>query len=82
MDRLGIFRASRSSSHGRPLSDVPHSIIASWGDVTLTQLDELTMEALRRGEPVTAGLVIDFLADSRKSAREGLPVFHRRRGWV
>ena len=25
---------------------------------------------------ITVGLVIDFLADSRKSAREGLPVFH------
>ena len=34
------------------------------------------MEAIERGDPVNAGLVIDFLADSRKSARQGLPVFH------
>ena len=34
------------------------------------------MDTLRRGETITAGLLIDFLADSRKSAREGLPVFH------
>jgi anti-sigma28 factor (negative regulator of flagellin synthesis) len=60
---------------GDSRSDAPHSVIAAWGDVTLTPLDEPTMEALRRGETITAGLVIDFLADSRKSAREGLPVF-------
>ena len=51
-------------------------MIASWGDVTLTPLDQPTMEALSRGDTITAGLVIDFLADSAKSAREGLPVFH------
>jgi hypothetical protein len=33
------------------------------------------MEALRRGETINAGLVIDFLANSPQSAREGLPVF-------
>ena len=38
------------------------------------------MEALRRNESIAAGLVIDFLADSPKSAREGLPVFHMSGG--
>src|ERR1700677_3974442 len=56
-------------------ADAPRSVIATWGDVTLTPLDQPTLDALTRGETVTAGLVIDFLADSRKSAREGLPVF-------
>ena len=51
-------------------------MIATWGDVTLTPLDQPTLDALSRGEAINAGLVIDFLADSRKSAREGLPVFH------
>ena len=51
-------------------------MIAAWGDVTLTPLDESIMGALRRGETITAGLLIDFLAGSQKSAREGLPVFH------
>ena len=77
IDRLSKYfgQAARVlTGDSRP--DAPHSIIASWGDVTLTPLDESTMEALRRGETITAGLVIDFLADSRKSAREGLPVFH------
>jgi hypothetical protein len=62
--------------NGDARADAPHSVIATWGDVTLTPLDESTMDELRRGETITAGLVIDFLADSRKSAREGLPVFH------
>jgi hypothetical protein len=31
---------------------------------------------LASGKEVTVGLLIDFLADSRKSAREGLPVYH------
>ena len=61
---------------GDPRPDAPHSVIAAWGDVTLTPLDESTLDELRRGETITAGLLIDFLADSRKSAREGLPVFH------
>ena len=62
--------------NGDARADAPHSVIATWGDVTLTSLDESTMEALRSGETITAGLLIDFLAGSQKSAREGLPVFH------
>jgi len=62
--------------NGDARADAPHSVIAAWGDVTLTPLDESTMDELRRGETITAGLLIDFLGDSRKSAREGLPVFH------
>ena len=61
---------------GDSRADAPHSVIAAWGDVTLTPLDESTLDKLRRGETITAGLLVDFLADSRKSAREGLPVFH------
>src|SRR5579863_10194610 len=59
-----------------PRPDAPHSVIATWGDVTLTPLDQANLDALSRGEVIKVGLVIDFLADSRKSAREGLPVFH------
>jgi tetratricopeptide (TPR) repeat protein len=53
-----------------------HSVIATWGDVTLTPLDQPTMDAIGRGDRINAGLLIDFLADSGKSARQGLPVFH------
>jgi hypothetical protein len=76
IDRLSQYFGERARVlNGDSRSDAPHSIIAAWGDVTLTPLDESTMEALRRGETINAGLVIDFLANSRKSAREGLPVF-------
>ncbi len=40
-----------------------HSVIATWGDVTLTRLDQPTMDAIGRGDRVNAGLLIDFLAD-------------------
>jgi hypothetical protein len=76
IDRLSQYFGQRARVvTGDSRSDAPHSVIATWGDVTLTPLDESTLEALRRGETITAGLVIDFLANSRKSAREGLPVF-------
>jgi hypothetical protein len=62
--------------NGDPRPDSAHSIIAVWGDLTLTPLDEPTMDALRRGDTITAGLIADFLGDVNKSARENLPVFH------
>ena len=62
--------------NSEPRPNASHSVIATWGDVTLTPLDQPSLDALSRGEVIKVGLVIDFLADSRKSAREGLPVFH------
>jgi hypothetical protein len=62
--------------NGDPRPDAPHSVIATWGDVTLTPLDQPTLDALSRGDTITAGLLVDFLGEPRKSAREGLPVFH------
>ena len=77
IDRLSQhFGQAARVLNGDPRPDAPHSVIAAWGDVTLTPLDESIMGALRRGEIITAGLLIDFLAGSQKSAREGLPVFH------
>ena len=35
------------------------------GRLTLTPLDEATLDELRRGKAVTAGLLMDFLGDSR-----------------
>lgn len=61
--------------NGDPRPDAAHSIIAVWGDLSLTPLDESTMDALRSGNTITAGLVADFLGDVNKSARENLPVF-------
>jgi hypothetical protein len=70
------FGQSAHVLHGDPRPEAPHSIIASWGDVTLTPLDDATMDALRNGKTINAGLLIDYLGDAKKSALEGLPVFH------
>jgi hypothetical protein len=53
----------------------PHATLATWGDVTLTPLNEAALDALRRGEEIHQGLVADFIGDARESARRGLPVF-------
>ena len=70
------FQQSARVINGDSRPEAPHSVIASWGDVTLTPLDDATIDALRRGETISAGLLIDSLGDARKSARDGLPVFH------
>jgi TonB family protein len=59
-----------------PSAGYRHSIIAAWGEVTLSPYDEPTMESLRRGDTITGGgLQVDFLADTERSARLGLSVF-------
>ena len=80
IQRLSEHFGQAARIYTEPRQDAAHSVIATWGDVTLTPVDQPTMEAIERGDPVNAGLVIDFLADSRKSARQGLPVFHMAGG--
>lgn len=58
-----------------PRRGVPHAVLAAWGAITLTPLDEAAMETLRHGEEIHLGLVADFIGDKDKSARIGLPVF-------
>src|SRR5208282_1509886 len=58
-----------------PRPDLPHAILATWGAVTLTPLDEAAMDALRRGEEIHRGLVAEFIGDAHKSARVGLPAY-------
>jgi hypothetical protein len=53
----------------------PHAILATWGDVTLTPLNDSALDALRRGEEIHQGLIADFIGDARESARRRLPVF-------
>jgi hypothetical protein len=43
--------------------------------VTLSELDQATMQALRNGDAIHRGVLADFLGDPRKSARAGLPVY-------
>jgi hypothetical protein len=72
-----------SQMFGRPANVVSppsqlgahHAVLATWGQVTLSELDQATMRALRDGEPIHRGVLADFIGDPRKSARAGLPVY-------
>jgi S1-C subfamily serine protease len=72
-----------SRGFGRPVQilrvdsrpDVPNAVLAAWGAVTLTPLDDAAMGALRRGEQIHRGLIAEFIGDPHKSARIGLPVY-------
>jgi hypothetical protein len=44
--------------------DLPHAVLATWGAVTLTPLDEAAMDALRRGEEIRRGLIAEFIGDA------------------
>jgi hypothetical protein len=70
------FGRSARVLNGDPRPNAQHTVIATWGDVILTPLDDPTMELLRRNETITAGLVVDFLNDAKRSAKEGMPVYH------
>jgi hypothetical protein len=52
-----------------------HAVLATWGQVSLSELDQATMQALRNGDPIHRGVLADFIGDPRKSARAGLPVY-------
>jgi hypothetical protein len=60
---------------GERRSDETHSIIVTWGDVTLTPLDADNVDTLRNGHVIHAGLIMDFLGDAKASAREGMPIY-------
>lgn len=54
---------------------VPDAMIAVWGKVTLEQLDQESIKILANGKSPKKGLLIDFLANFVRSAKEGLPIF-------
>ena len=69
----GFGQAQILNADSRP--SVPHAVLAAWGAVTLTPLDEAAMDALRRGEEIHRGLIAEFIGDAHKSAQIGLPVY-------
>jgi hypothetical protein len=54
---------------------LPKGIIATWGKASLELLDRDSLRMLAEGRSVKQGLLVDFIADFSRSAREGLPVF-------
>jgi len=52
-----------------------NGIIAVWGNATLEQLDKDSLKILAEGKSPKKGLLIDFLGNFARSAKEGLPVY-------
>jgi hypothetical protein len=56
-------------------SNLPDGLIAIWGQITLVQLDEESVKILSDGKSPKKGLLIDFLGNFARSAKEGLPIY-------
>jgi hypothetical protein len=56
-------------------SGLPDARIAIWGQITLVQLDEDSVKVLSDGKRPKKGLLIDFLGNFVRSAKEGLPIY-------
>jgi hypothetical protein len=54
---------------------LPDATIASWGKVALEPLDKSDVDLLAAGKSVRQGILVDFLGQFSRSAREGLPVY-------
>ena len=61
--------------HDQTRAGFPKGVIATWGEVTLTPLDESAIGDLQRGQSPRRGFLFDFLDNERQSAKEGLPVY-------
>src|SRR6266480_4288696 len=54
---------------------VPDGLIATWGKITLEQLDQESIKALADRKGLKKGLLIDFLGNFARSAKAGLPIY-------
>lgn len=54
---------------------LPQGILASWGKVALEPLDEQSVAALAEGRSIKKGLMVDYLGDFARSARERAPIY-------
>src|SRR5262249_30212157 len=55
---------------------LPDGLIAVWGKITLEPLDQQSIKILADGKGPRKGLLIDFLGNFARSAKEGLPIYH------
>src|SRR5919201_1808676 len=78
---LAIERYSRELGESARLLKAPHrsgvanGVIAVWGQITLEPLDQDSIKLLADGKNPRKGLLIDYLRDFTRSAKEGLPVY-------
>ena len=61
-------------------SGLPDGLITTWGKITLVQLDQETVKLLSEGKNPKRGLLIDFLGNFVRSAKEGLPIYRIENG--
>jgi hypothetical protein len=76
-----IQRYSRKIGETPRIMKMPHrggardGIIAVWGKITLEQLDQVTIRIIADGKSPKKGLLIDFLGNFARSAKEGLAIY-------
>ena len=56
-------------------SGLPDGLIAVWGKITLEPLDQESVKILADGKGPGKGLLIDYLRNFARSAKEGLPIY-------
>ena len=56
-------------------SGLPDGLIATWGKITLVPLDQESVKILAAGKNPKKGLLIDWLGNFGRSAKEGLPIY-------
>jgi len=71
---------SRKLGSEARITRMPHrgaydGVIALWGEATLEPLDADSMKVLAEGKSPKKGLLVDFLGNFARSAKEGLPVY-------
>jgi hypothetical protein len=54
---------------------LPDGIIALWGKATLEPLDQDSIKILAQGTSPKKGLLVDFIGNFARSAKEGLPIY-------
>src|SRR5262245_3578473 len=79
---VNIQRYSRKIGESPRIMKMPHrgglpdGLIAVWGKITLEPLDQQSIKILADGKGPRKGLLIDFLGNFARSAKEGLPIYH------
>jgi hypothetical protein len=76
-----IQRYSRSIGESPRIMKMPNrsgsadGLIAIWGKITLAPLDQESLKILADGKSPKKGLLIDFIGNFVRSAKEGLPIY-------
>jgi hypothetical protein len=78
---VNIQRYSRKIGESPRVMKMPHrrglpdGLIAVWGKIALEPLDQESVKILADGKGPKKGLLIDYLRDFARSAKEGLPIY-------